>query len=75
VTLEYSKVNKNLITFIILQKLDNMKETFESSTKEEYERFKKTLEQTKKSSCFEDFMTTHAKLTEQNQQRIVITKM
>ncbi len=34
-----------------------MKEIFESSTKEEYEEFKKTLGQTKKSSSFDEFIT------------------
>jgi len=34
-----------------------MKETIESSTKEELEAFKKTLGVTKKSNCFKDFVS------------------
>ena len=34
-----------------------MKETYQTSTKKEFEEFKKTLGQTKKSNCFKDFVS------------------
>ena len=36
--------------------IETIKETFETSTQEEYEKFKQTLGQNKKSNSFEDFM-------------------